>query len=364
MITEQQLRQVFAPISGDQALRVCKTLSGNINTILQIEVGDHCSGPRLYGLRIRTQEHVYRYEPDLIKEVFISWLLDPDNSEKNDAEKATALARILTEKQGVGRNGNGIEPNGLAFDWTRQCLPHPYFVYEWIDGEPLWNQPTPQLYFLAGQALASIHSVRFEAFYADFLALGKIPAHWPHRFRAALDKEVANAQGRLSDSLTVALETISIPSSTPYSPCLIHNDFSPGNILVQDGHLTAVIDWDNAVVDAAPLDFVKMKYWTAKDPWGQLRHDPDLFRAFVDGYGPSGTEIVQSEIFVLYETLWLLRVFNFEISKQERGLDRAPGYPEAAVYAKFLTEVIDRLTHSRESPVSPPQSRLSTYEST
>ena len=36
MITAQQLRQIFAPISGDQPLRVCETLSGNINTILKI----------------------------------------------------------------------------------------------------------------------------------------------------------------------------------------------------------------------------------------------------------------------------------------------------------------------------------------
>ena len=350
MITEQQLRQVFAPISGEQPLRICETLSGNINTILKIEVRDH-----LYGLRVRTQEHVYRYEPDLIKEVFISWLLDPDNSEKNDAEKASALARILTEKKGIGRKGSGIEPNGLAFDWTRQCLPHPYFVYEWIDGDPLWNQPTPRLYFLAGQTLATIHAVQFEAFYADFLALGKLPAHWPDRFRAALNKEVADVQGRLSRSLTAALETISIPSSTPYSPCLIHNDFSPGNILVKDGHLTAVIDWDNAVVDATPLDFVKMKYWTAKDGRGLLSHEPALFRAFVDGYGPRGTEIVQSEIFALYEALWLLRVFNFEISKQESGLECAPGYPEAAVYAEFLTGVLARLPLNRQHSASLPQ---------
>ena len=52
MITEQQLRQVFAPISGDQPLRICETLSGNINTILKIEVGDHVSSLRVYGLRV------------------------------------------------------------------------------------------------------------------------------------------------------------------------------------------------------------------------------------------------------------------------------------------------------------------------
>ena len=100
-------------------------------------------------------------------------------------------------------------------------------------------------------------------------------------------------------------------------------------------------------MDATPLDFVKMKYWTAKDGRGLLSHEPALFRAFVDGYGPRGTEIVQSEIFALYEALWLLRVFNFEISKQESGLECAPGYPEAAVYAEFLTGVLARLPLNR-----------------
>ena len=350
MITRQQLKQVFAPLVGDQPLRVCETLSGNINTILRIEAGDHC-----YGLRVRTQEHVYRYEPDLIKEVFISWLLDPNNAERGDVEKAEALSHLLTAQCGAGHNRNGSEPNGLAFDWTRQCIPHPYFVYEWIEGEPLWSQPAAHLYFAAGQELAKIHQVQFEAFYADFFSVGKAPVSWTERFGAVLDKEVSAAEGRLNNSTIEALGEIPIPISMPFPPCLLHNDFSPGNILVKDGHLTAIIDWDNAVVDATPLDFVKMKYWTAKDGRGQLSYEPALFRAFIDGYGPSGTEIVQSEIFALYETLWLLRVFNFEISKQESGLDRAPGYPEAASYAEFLTDVIDRLPLSRKHSASLPQ---------
>ena len=145
-----------------------------------------------------------------------------------------------------------------------------------------------------------------------------------------------------------------MPTTLPFSPCLIHNDFSPGNILVREGRLAAVIDWDNAVVDVAPLDFVKMKYWTAKDDRGQLGHNPVLFRAFVAGYGPRGPEIVESETFAWYELLWLLRVYNFEISKQERGLERAPGYPAAAEYAAFLEGAIDRLSarHGSFNPTS------------
>ena len=75
MITDQQLRQIFTPLTGDPSPRVRRTLSGNINTILKVEANG-----QMYGLRIRSQEQVYRYEPDLMKEVFISWLLDPSHA--------------------------------------------------------------------------------------------------------------------------------------------------------------------------------------------------------------------------------------------------------------------------------------------
>ena len=201
---------------------------------------------------------------------------------------------------------------------------------------PLWETPQRHLYALAGQTLADIHQVQFAAFYADFLALGEHPVLWRERYRTAFDKEVAALQGRVLQPLLDALGALAIPSFIADTPCLVHNDFAPGNILVRDGAIAAVIDWDNAVIDVPHLDFVKMKYWTAKNPKGELAHEPALFSAFVDGYGPTGREIVRSPLFALYEVLWLLRVFNFERSKEEQGLARAPGYPAAAVYEKYL----------------------------
>ncbi len=347
MITARQLRQIFTPLTGDPAPRVCQTLAGNINTILQV-----AANGRMYGLRIRSQEQVYRYEPDLMKEVFISWLLDPAHAGADDAEKARALSQLREAQRGTGRKSSGIEPTRLAFDWSRHILPQPYFVYEWIEGQPLWDDPDEQVYRAAGHALAGLHRVRFAAFYADFFAIGHAPQVWGERFRAALTKERAEARSRLSPTLLQRVERVSVPATLPFSPCLIHNDFSAGNILVRDGRLAGIIDWDNAVVDVAPLDFVKMKYWTAKDGQGQLGHNPALFRAFVSGYGRRGPEVVESETFAWYELLWLLRVYNFEMSKQERGLDRAPGYPAATEYATLLEGVIGRL-HARRGSLRP-----------
>ena len=67
--SSRQLERVFARLSGRPPLHVHAVLSGNINTIVKVE----CEG-RLYGLRVRTQEQVYRYEPDLVKEALVAAL--------------------------------------------------------------------------------------------------------------------------------------------------------------------------------------------------------------------------------------------------------------------------------------------------
>jgi hypothetical protein len=330
-----EIAQAFAPVTKNATPRVLDVFTGNINTILKVEIGG-----RLYGLRVRTQESVYRYEPNLIKEAFALGLLSRPEATPDDNAVAAMVAELKAAQSGRSGGRHEIMPAVRYFDWSRTSLPHPYCIYEWVEGEPLWDRPDSGLYAAAGAALAGIHRVRFSAFYADFLSVGIAPVSWAERFCGALAKERTAALPRLPRRISTALAKLEIPATAPCSPCLVHNDFAPGNILVKDGQITAVIDWDNAVIDAPHLDFVKMKYWTAKNVAGELAHDPALFAAFVDGYGPAGREIVQSAFFTLYEVLWLLRVFNFERSKEEQGLARAPGYPAAMVYDGFLSTVL------------------------
>ncbi len=333
--SDQQIARAFLPLASDAEFQVQDVLTGNINTIFKIE-----NAGQMYGLRVRTQESVYRYEPDLVKEVFVLQLLQMDGERRSDEQVATAFQQLLAAQWGQVRQRISPAPSVRYFDWSRRLLPHPYCIYEWVKGEPLWNQPEPRLYTLAGAALAQIHQVRFSAFYADFLSIGVRPVSWSERFRAALGKEIVAARARLPRNLAERLEEIPIPSTVDCPPCLVHNDFAPGNILVQQGQIAAVIDWDNAVIEAPHLDFVKMKYWTAKDIGGELVHDPALFAAFVAGYGTAGQDIVSSSLFALYEVLWLLRVLNFERSKEEQGLARAPGYPAAEAYMRYLASTL------------------------
>lgn len=337
--SSRQLERVFARLSGRPPLHVHAVLSGNINTIVKVE----CEG-RLYGLRVRTQEQVYRYEPDLVKEALVAALLTPGSRPPTDTAVARLFDGLLAARCGRLESETTVLPRLRYYDWTRQLLAHPYCVYDWADGAPLWDTPAPPLYRAAGRALAQIHTVRFEAWYADFPSVGKKPLAWAERFPQALGKELDAARRHLPTTLAEAAAGLRLPDTLEVRPCLVHNDFSPGNILTADGRLTAIIDWDNAVVDAPALDFVKMKYWTAKNTAGRLSPHPTLFAAFVEGYGDAGQAIVESLAFALYELLWLLRVFNFECAKQAQGIAPAPGYPEAGVYEAFLSEALTRLS--------------------
>ena len=336
-LNASQIERAFSPLWSGQTLHIQEVFAGNINTIIQVAV----SG-RSYGLRVRTHERVYRYEPDLIKEAFVLWLMRHVANGSRDKEAAAAFAQLKAARQGTVTEHSEVLPIVRYYDWSRQRLPHPYCIYEWVEGAPLWDTPQPHLHALAGQTLAHIHQVQFAAFYADFLSLGEHPVSWRQRYRTAFDKEVAAAQAYLPRILVDTLRTLTVPSSISTAPCLVHNDFAPGNILVRDGTIAAVIDWDNAVVDVPHLDFVKMKYWTAKNATGELAHDPVLFSAFADGYGPTGRALINAPLFALYEVLWLLRVFNFERAKEEQGLARAPGYPAAAFYEQMLAQTLQK----------------------
>jgi hypothetical protein len=330
-----KIEHAFSSLFPGQPLHIQQVFAGNINTIIQVAV----SG-RSYGLRVRTHEQVYRYEPNLIKEVFVLWLIKLVTNGPRDTEAASAFAQLKETQQGIVPARSEVLPIIRYYDWSREYLAHPYCIYEWVEGVPLWDVPQKHLYALAGKTLARIHHVQFAAFYADFLSIGEHPVSWHERYRSALAKEIAALRGRFPQPLLDALGALALPSFISATPCLVHNDFAPGNILVRDGAIAAVIDWDNAVIDVPHLDFVKMKYWTTKSSTGELVHDPALFSAFVDGYGAAGREIIGSPLFTLYEVLWLLRVFNFERSKEEQGLSRAPGYPAAAFYEQILARIL------------------------
>lgn len=66
------------------------------------------------------------------------------------------------------------------------------------------------------------------------------------------DTVLAYLAGQLDDEPVVHLETVALAlPASPHPPVVIHGDLYPGNLLMVDGRLNAVIDWTPLLGDPA-----------------------------------------------------------------------------------------------------------------
>ena len=321
---------------GDGTIGPTETRSGTFNTVVKFTYGR-----RRLGVRLALNRLHFRYERDLIKEVFAIALLNGAEGAINDKEASLRVEALLAKPRGT-LMGHPSVRTILYYDWTLEQLRYPFFLFEWIEGSVLWELPFAENYEAAGRVLAGIHKVRFEHFYENILTIHHVPRSWRDHLRVCLNRELARAELNLPGTLVDRLNALDMSALQEGPPCLIHNDYSGGNIVVATDGLLHVIDWDNWVVDCAELDLVKMKHWTAIGHEGRLMHRPELYEAFLDGYrAAAGLEIDEGRLRA-YEYLWLLRCFNFENSREGSG-DESVGndswrhvYPRARYYLDLL----------------------------
>jgi aminoglycoside phosphotransferase (APT) family kinase protein len=147
-------------------------------------------------------------------------------------------------------------PEPLARGVPGAGFPRPWSVYRWIDGTPLAAGGTPGTAELAADL-------------ADFLAaLYKIdPAGGPgpgtHNFfrggpltvyyREAREA-LAALQGHIDTALAAEVWETALRATWDGTPVWFHGDAQPGNLLVRDGRLSAVIDFGTSGVGDPACD--------------------------------------------------------------------------------------------------------------
>ncbi len=136
-------------------------------------------------------------------------------------------------------------PSPLAMGAPAEGYPWPWSVYRWLDGEIAASEPI-------------VDRVEFAANLAGFLArLQRIdaadgPKAGPHNFwrggplatyDAQTREAIAALDGRIDTEAVTAVWDAALRSAWQGAPVWVHGDVAAGNLLVQDGRLSAVIDF-------------------------------------------------------------------------------------------------------------------------
>ncbi|QSS91317.1 aminoglycoside phosphotransferase family protein [Streptomyces sp. M54] len=155
-------------------------------------------------------------------------------------------------------------PTPLAQGAASEGFPRPWSVHTWLDGV----NPAP------GDATAS--SDLFAADLAEFvLALRRIdPQDAPPAYRAeplaSRDEATRTALASVGGVVDVEAattewkEALAAPPHTG-RPVWVHGDLQPGNVLVDDGRLTAVIDFGCTGLADPAVDLIAAWYLLAPD---------------------------------------------------------------------------------------------------
>lgn len=142
------------------------------------------------------------------------------------------------------------------------------------------NDLTEKLASEIGQVLAHIHGERVGGF--GDLTLPDLLSNDPLvPFKMKFEEGLEECSGHLPSSLIEKcrhyLQTHQQLLDVVDGPCIMHRDFRPGNLLVDEGKLTGVIDWSSARGGFAEVDFCTLN-------GSILFAKPAIKAAFLEGY--------------------------------------------------------------------------------
>jgi len=154
------------------------------------------------------------------------------------------------------------------------------------------GDPSPALLGNLGETMARVHRAR------TFDAHGTIEGieagtpvvdgrdRWSDALLDLVDRRVADLRGSRFEMLAAEVRSSVADRADAVdagqAPVVVHNDLAPYNVLVDDGRIRCVIDWELALVGAGEYDLCR----TEENALGALNSPPEerLQRALFDGY--------------------------------------------------------------------------------
>lgn len=139
---------------------------------------------------------------------------------------------------------------------------------------------TDELAYEIGAVLARIHSNRMDG-WGDLIVSHQLShdpqIHFTFKFEESLSECKDHLPKNLIDQSRSFYEShVHLLKGTD-GTCLIHRDFRPGNVMVDEGRLQGVIDWSSGRAGFAEEDFCHLEYGS----WGT---NPHIKSSFLQGY--------------------------------------------------------------------------------
>ena len=139
---------------------------------------------------------------------------------------------------------------------------------------------TSSLAYEIGGCLAKIHSTKLNG-YGDLIAQADLSSSPEKHWLEKLDESINECRGHIADELIEQAykyirDNIYLLRQVD-GPCIVHRDFRPGNIIINQGKLSGIIDWASARASFSQEDFqtFEQQEWSA---------DSGVNKAFIEGY--------------------------------------------------------------------------------
>lgn len=142
------------------------------------------------------------------------------------------------------------------------------------------SELTQELAYEIGVVLANIHMQRTD-YYGDLIDSDSLSSEPKNNFTFKFEEGLIECENHLPRVLLEQCrryydEHVNL-LDTVDGPCIIHRDFRPGNIIVNNGKLQGIIDWASARSSCAEDDFC---------PWelGEWSANAASKKSFLEGY--------------------------------------------------------------------------------
>lgn len=133
-----------------------------------------------------------------------------------------------------------------------------------------------------GEMLAMLHEIPMPSYdLGSKQQDGNLSLSWHSALRSHFEEWLGIGKGSVPDEIQeksrLMFEHNYLKLPEPVSPTLIHYDYHPGNLLMQDSQITGILDFEGARGAVPALDFTKVQ----TELW-EVR--PETKGWFMDGY--------------------------------------------------------------------------------